>query len=55
MENDRALKTVYVRVCAGNRSVGKPRERWVDTVKTCLRKRGLEVKQARRMVEVCEG
>ena len=27
------------------------RKRWTDTVKDCLRKRGLDVKQARRMVQ----
>ena len=46
MENDRIAKRVYVRECAGSRSVG----RWIDTVKDCLKKRGLDVRQARRMV-----
>ena len=35
---------------AGNRSVGRPWKRWIDTVKDCLRKRSLDVRQARRMV-----
>ena len=39
---------------AGNHLVGRPRKRWVDTVKDCLRKRGLAVRKARRMVGVCE-
>ena len=34
------------RVCAG-----RPRKRCIDTVKEYLRKRGLYVKQARRMVQ----
>ena len=38
------------RECTGNRSVGRPRKRGIDTVKDCLRKKGLEVRQARRMV-----
>ena len=41
MENDRIAKRVYVGECAGSRSVGRPRKRWIDTVKECLRKRGL--------------
>ena len=51
MENDRIAKTVYVGVCAGSQSLGKSLKRWIDTVKECLRKRGLEVRQARRMVQ----
>ena len=50
MENDRIAKRVYVGECAGSRSVGRPRKRWIDTVKDCLRKRGLDVREARRMV-----
>ena len=50
MENDRTAKKVYVGECADNRSVGKPRERRTDIVKECLRKRGLDIRQARRMM-----
>ena len=39
MENDRIAKRVYVGECDGNCSV-----------KECLNKRGMDVKQARRMV-----
>ena len=49
MENDRIAKGVYVAVCVGSCSVGSLRKRWIDTVKECL-KRGLDVRQARRMV-----
>ena len=35
----------------GSRSVGRSRRRWTDTVKEYLRKRGLGVGQARRMVQ----
>ena len=42
---------VYVRECAGSRSVGRPQKRWIDTMKECLKKRGLDVRQARRMVQ----
>ena len=51
MEKGRIAERVYVRVFAGNRSVGMLRKRWTDTVKSCLRKRGLDVRQARRKVQ----
>ena len=51
MENDRFAKRIYVGECAGSRSVDRPRKRWIDTVKECWRKRGLDVRQARRMVQ----
>ena len=31
--------------------VGRARKRWIDTMKECLRKRGLDVRKARRMVQ----
>ena len=49
MENDRIAKRVYVGECAGSRSVGSPWKRWINTVKDCLKKRGLDVGQTRRM------
>ena len=60
MEKDRIAKRVYVGECAGSRSVGKTRKRWVDTVKACLKKSGLDVRQAmvqykREMVGVWGG
>ena len=48
--NDRVTKKVYVKECATSHSVGQPRKGWMDTVKDCLRKRGLDIRQARRMV-----
>ena len=51
MESDRIAKRVYVGKCAGSRSVDRSLRRWIDTVKYYLRKRGLDVSQARRMVE----
>ena len=50
IKNDRIAKRVYVGKCAGSRSVGKPRKRWNDTVKDCLKKGGLDVRQTRRIV-----
>ena len=51
MERDMIAKRVYVGECAGNHSVDRPKKRWIDTAKGYLRKRGLEVRQARRMVQ----
>ena len=50
MENDRIAKRVYVGECADIRSVGRLRKRWIDTVKDCLKKRGLQFRQVRRIV-----
>ena len=49
MENDRIAKRVYVGECTDNRSVGSARKRWTDTVNDCLRKGGLNVRQAWRV------
>ena len=42
---------VYVGECPGSCSVGRPQKRWIDTVKECLKKRGMDDRQARRMVQ----
>ena len=51
MEKDRIVKRVYVGECSGSRLVGRPQKSWINTVKECLRKRGLDVRQARRIVK----
>ena len=50
MENDRITKRVYVGKCGGCRSVGRPMKRWIDTVQDCLKKKGLDIRQAKIMV-----
>ena len=50
MERDMIGKRVYVGECAGSHSVSRLRKRWTDTMKDCLRKKGLDVRKARRMV-----
>ena len=35
IERDRIAKRVYVGECASSCSVGKPRKRWIDTLKEC--------------------
>ena len=37
MENDKINKRVYVEECAASRSLGRPRKRWIDTVKNSLK------------------
>ena len=51
MERDKIAKRVYVGERAGSRSVCRPWKRWIDTVKECIKKRGLDIRQARRMVQ----
>ena len=50
MENDRSATRVYVEECADSRSVGRPRKRSINTVQNYLKKRGLNVRQSRRIV-----
>ena len=52
MERDRITKRVYVVACAGSHSVDRPQKRWIDTVKECLRKGGLDARQARRRFRI---
>ena len=49
MDNDIIAKRVYVGECAGSRSLARPWKSWIDTVKDCLKKRGLEVRQAKQI------
>ena len=51
MENNRIAKRVYVRECSVSCSVGRLQKRWIDTVKECLKKRGLDIRQAWKMVQ----
>ena len=52
MENDRIAKRVYVGEWTDSPSVGKPRNIWLDTVKECLKKGGMDIRQAGRMVRI---
>ena len=51
MKMDKITKKVYVRECAGSHSVDRPRKKWIDIMEECLKKRGLNVRQARKMVQ----
>ena len=50
MENDRIVEKVYVGECVGIRLVGRPQKRWIDSRNKCLKKKGLNVGQARKIV-----
>ena len=41
----------YVGEYAGSCSLGRPQKNWIDTAKECLKKRGLDVRQARKMAQ----
>ena len=47
---DRITIRVYIGESASSRSMSRPRKKWIDIVKDCLKNRGLDVRQARRMV-----
>ena len=51
MEKCRIGMRIYVGECAGSHSVGRTQKRWIDIVKECLKKLGLDIRQARRMVQ----
>ena len=51
MERRRGIELPGESISAGSRSVAKPWRRWMDIVMECLRKRGLNVRQARKMVQ----
>jgi hypothetical protein len=38
MSKERTVKNVFKNIPDGNRSVGKPRKRWLDVVKNDLKK-----------------
>ena len=48
MKRDMIAKRVYVGDCASSRLVVRQWKRWIDTMKERLRKRGLDVRQARK-------
>ena len=51
IERDKIAKRVYyVGEYAGSHLVGRPWRRWIDVME-CLKKRGLDIRQARGMVQ----
>ena len=51
MEMGIIVMRVYVGEFAGSSSPGRPWKKWIDTVKECLKKGGLNVRKARTMVQ----
>ena len=43
-------KRVYVGHCTGSHLMGRPQKRWIDTMKECLKKRGLDIRQEERIL-----
>ena len=50
MENYTIAKSFYVGKYSGSQLMGRARRKWIDTLKNCLKKKGLDVRQAKRMV-----
>ena len=53
MGEERLVGRVYRANMEGNRGRGRPQRRWIDTVKDCLKKRGMDIREARRMLHDC--
>jgi hypothetical protein len=49
MDGDRLVKRIYSSECVGNRPVGRPKKRWIDSVKECLVERNVGLVEARRL------
>ena len=45
MERDMIAKRLYVGECGGGHLGGRPRKRWINTVKEFLMKRGLDIRK----------
>ena len=45
------MKKIYRAEVEGNRGRGRPRRRWMDGVKGCLRERGLSIPEAKECVK----
>ena len=42
----------YEGECTGSRSAGRLQKRWLDTMKECLKKRGLDLRQTTRIFQL---
>src|SRR5678815_3550373 len=50
MDDSRLVKWMYSGECAGNRSAGRPRKKWIESAKKCLEERNVSLAEARRKV-----
>src|SRR5678816_372829 len=51
MDDSRLVKQMYSGECAGNRPAGRPKEKWIESVKECLKERNVSLAEARRKVQ----
>src|SRR5678815_2321686 len=50
MNGSRLVKRMYSGECVGNRPVGRPNKKWIESVKECLQERNVSLAEARRKV-----
>src|SRR5678815_1751450 len=48
MNDSRLVKRMYSGECVGNRPAGRPKEKWIESVKECLEERNVSLAEARR-------
>ena len=50
MDVNRLVKRMYNSECVGDRPVGRPKKRWIESLKECLTERNVSLGEARRFV-----
>ena len=50
MDENRLVKRMYSGECVGKKPVGRPKKRWIELVRDCLKERNVSMDEARRMV-----
>src|SRR5678816_1567325 len=50
MNDSRLVKRMYSGECVGNRPAGRPKKKWIESVKECLQERNVSLAEARRKV-----
>src|SRR5678815_4580476 len=50
MDDSRFIKRMYSGKCAENRPDGKPKKKWIESVKECLEERNVSLAEARSKV-----
>jgi hypothetical protein len=50
MDVNRLVKRMYNSECVGDRPVGRPKKRWIESLKECLTERNVSLVEARRIV-----
>src|SRR5678816_785926 len=55
MNESRLVKRMYSGECVGNQPAGRPKKKWIESVKECLEERNGSLGEARRKVHIrCE-